>query len=71
MIDHGLTPNEMAKLELFDTARAVLYDGAQHAHPNMTDREAAATDAALSKLQDRLYDFLGMAKINAKAGRDW
>ena len=68
MIDYKLTPNEKAKLEIYNSIECTLYDGALYANPDMTDREAEATDDAVNKQTHRLYKTLGIAKIHAKMG---
>tara|TARA_R110001632_G_scaffold201652_1_gene324607 strand:+ start:292 stop:510 length:219 start_codon:yes stop_codon:yes gene_type:complete len=68
MIDYKLTPNEKAKLEIYMAIECTLYDGAQYAYPDMTNREAEAVDLAVGKQTQRLYNTLGMAKIFAKMG---
>ena len=37
MIDYKLTPNEKAKLEIYNSIECTLYDGALYANPDMTD----------------------------------
>jgi hypothetical protein len=68
MIDYNLTPNEKAKLSIYNSIECTLFDGAKYEFPEMTDREAQATEDAVNKQQDRLYKTLGMAKIFAKMG---
>jgi hypothetical protein len=70
MIDYNLTPNERAKLSLYNSIEAALFDGAKYEYPDMTDREAQATEDALSKQTNRLYKILGMRRIFSKIGID-
>ena len=70
MIDYKLTPNEKAKLAIYNSIECTLFDGAHYEYPEMTSREAQATDDAVGKQTQRLYNTLGMAKIFAKMGID-
>jgi len=57
----------MAKLETYNKiVNCAFGDGIKDTYPNMTDKEAYATDVAADKIYSRLYKLLGIAKIHKK-----
>ncbi len=71
MINNKLTPNELAKLELWEMAAAAFNDGVNgtiSAGDNVTEREEAETYRHLHKHVEAMKKQLGMDKIFAKLG---
>jgi hypothetical protein len=66
MLHKKLTPNEVAKLEIYDKASLAFYCGLSEEYPNATEREVAAVYNGVNKQLERLYKVLGMEKIYNK-----
>ena len=72
MIDMNLTPNELAKYELYDKMETAFYDGVKGTHhaEDITDREEGEVNRHCNKHMATLYKQWGMAKIFRKMGYD-
>ena len=60
MLHNKQTPNELAKLEVYDRVLSARYDGAKAEYPRAIDKEA------VDKHTWWLYTLLGMDKIYDK-----
>ena len=66
MLYNKLTPNEVAKLEVYNRVQCALFDGAKDEYPKATDKEAEALEKAVNKHTRRIHKLLGMDKIYDK-----
>lgn len=64
-----LTPNEVAKLEMYEAMESVFYDGVRaHYAVSCTEREEAEVRRQVHKKTSALYKQWGIEKIRLKMG---